>query len=279
MIVLVVLCLLLLCIGGFVLWRTFQNVAQTLGDPLATTQALVTLVPQGPNALVTAMPIVLPTDSSALPVAETPQPVVVLGVAPVLHLAGRTDIIIPKLNEPSDNPMFSCRSVALIQETYPPGYRITPGSEFTFSASGRINYYGGPPEEGYPPDGDVWVADIEPYGSISGYTGPAGALVGVFLDDAIPNGETAPERINFNPDGVGIEFERLEPQIGQVFFIGDGKNANGKEQIFVAPANATRLYIGLIDAPSFYGFSSCYSDNTGEFKYTLKSNQPYQPLP
>lgn len=206
-------------------------------------------------------------------------PVFTLGAAPVLHLAGRSDVVIPPLGEASDNPLFSCRDHPTIQETYPPGYRITPGSEFTFSASGRVNYYGGPVEEGFPPDGDFSMADIAPYGGISGYTGPAGALVGVFLDDAIPNGETAPERINFNADGVGVDFERLEPQIGQVFFIGDGKTTGGKLQIFVAPRAAARLYIGLIDAPFFSGLSTCYADNVGGFEYTLQSNQPYQPLP
>ncbi len=277
-IVLAVLCLLLLCIGGFVLWRTFQNAAQAVGDPLATAQAFTTLVPQDPNALTTALPAILPTDSATTPAAENP-PIFALGAAPVLHLAGRTDIIIPKLGEPSENPLFACRDGAIIQETYPSGYQISPGSEFIFKASGRVNYYGGAPEDGYPPDGDAQTAEIEPFGSISGYIGPSGALVGVFLDDSIPNGEIAPERINFTPEGQGVDFERLAPQIGQVFFIGDGKNANGNAQIFVAPANATRLYIGLIDAPSFYGFSGCYADNTGGFEYSMKSNQPYQPLP
>lgn len=242
---------------------------------------------KGANGLVNPLDLIpntaQPTTTSSLsPLSATAaptQPVFVLGAAPVLHLAGRSDIVIPPLGESSENPLFSCRMNATIQETYPPGYRITPGSEFTFSARGRVNYYGGPVEQGFPPDGDVYPADIGSYGSIGGYAGPAGALVGVFLDDAIPNGETAPERINFNADGIGVDFERLEPQIGQVFFIGDGKNASGRTQVFVAPAAATRLYIGLIDAPGFYGISSCYSDNTGGFEYTLQSNQPYQPLP
>jgi hypothetical protein len=275
-VVLVVLCVLLLCIGGFVLWRTFQSAAQAVSDPLATAQALV---PQDPNALATVLPAILPTDLAAPPAADNP-PAFALGAAPVLHLAGRTDIIIPKLGEVSENPLFACRDGAIIQETYPPGYQISPGSEFTFKVSGRVNYYGGAPEEGYPPDGDATLtADIQPFGSISGYTGPAGSLVGVFLDDAIPNGDTAPERIDFTSEGQGVDFERLTPQIGQVFFIGDGKNANGAVQVFVAPANATRLYIGLIDAPYFSGLSSCYADNTGGFEYNVQSNQPYQPLP
>lgn len=267
----IILCILCVCaIIAFMWWRG-QGLIEGLGNPL-------NLIPNVAQPTATALPS-LP----AIAVTDVPtQPVFTLGAAPVLHLAGRSDIVIPKLGEPSDNPIFGCPGLAmeLVQETCPAGYRITPGSEFTFSASGRVNYYGGPVEEGVLPDGNPNVmANIEPYGGISGYTGPSGALVGVFLDDAIPNSQTAPERINFNADGVGVDFERLEPQIGQVFFIGDGKNAAGKTQVFVAPLTATRLYIGLIDAPDFQGVSSCYSDNTGGFEYTLQSNQPYQPLP
>jgi hypothetical protein len=47
-----------------------------------------------------------------------------LGAAPVIYLAGRTDIAIPAPDAPSDLPLFSCNTVNLVQETYPVGYRI-----------------------------------------------------------------------------------------------------------------------------------------------------------
>jgi len=40
-----------------------------------------------------------------------------LGAAPVIYLAGRTDIAIPAPDAPSDLPLFSCNTVNLVQET------------------------------------------------------------------------------------------------------------------------------------------------------------------
>lgn len=219
--------------------------------------------------------------TSATPAVNVPAPptMLTLGAAPVIHLAGRTDIVIPALDETSESPLFGCRPMGLVQETYPPGYRVSAGARLTARAEGRVNYYGGAPEEGYPPDGDPnYPADIEPFGGISGYTGPAGALVGVFLDDAIPNG-TAPDRLDFNESGLGVDFTTLEPALGQVFFIGDGVTRAGQTQTFIAPAGATRLFIGLIDGSGFYGASTCYTDNTGGFTYRLQATPPLAPLP
>ncbi|MBO9325286.1 MAG: hypothetical protein J7463_07700 [Roseiflexus sp.] len=148
-----------------------------------------------------------------------------------------------------------------------PGYRIAPGTSLTFSASGCINFYGGSPGV---PDGSL--ASIESLGGISGYNGPAGALVGVFvfLDDAVPDGEALPA-LNFSPDGIGTNFTRLTPQIGQVFFIGDGQTDKGETQTFVAPNRATRLFIGLADGSFFVGPPSCYEDHVGSFTYEMRS--------
>jgi hypothetical protein len=203
-----------------------------------------------------------------------------LGAAPVIHLAGRADITIPALNEESDVVIFTCRDGGVIQETFPPGYQITPGAAFTFSATGLTNFYGGAPEEGFPPDGDPsgLEAEIFSFGGISGYRGPAGALLGLFLDDNIPNGEP-PDPLDFTASGLGVDFRQLEPQVGQVFFIGDGRASNGQTQTFIAPSNATRLFIGLVDGYSFYGDPTCYADNTGSFNYRVDADQPFEPLP
>jgi hypothetical protein len=227
-------------------------------------------VPRPPSP-VTAVPS--PSDSASIREEK-------LGAAPVIYLAGRTDIAIPAPDAPSDLPLFSCNTVNLVQETYPVGYRIASGSSFTFSASGRINFYGGSPDEGFPPDGapDGSLASIESLGGISGYDGPAGALVGVFLDDAVPDG-VAPPALDFTPDGTGINFARLTPQIGQVFFIGDGRTDKGETQTFVAPDRATRLFIGLADGAFFVGPPSCYEDNAGSFTYEMRSDQPVTLLP
>lgn len=250
-VVVVVVCLVLACVAAWLL-NAFFNVA-TVTE--ATSQ---------------------PMPTAAANAISAPA---VLGAAPVIHLAGRTDIRIPALTETSDVSLFSCRPEGLVQETFPPGYRVSAGTRFSVQAAGMVNYYAGTPEDGYPPDGDFnYGADIEPFGGISGYVGPAGALMGVFLDDAIP-ADNAPERLNFGADGLGTDFTQLEPALGQVFYLGDGKTSTGQTQTFVAPAGATRLFIGLIDGSAFYGASTCYTDNTGGYTYRLQADPPLAPLP
>lgn len=254
--ILVFICFLLVICAGLYFWYTgaFSPSAVQPQAPQPTESVLIQPAPQAVSG--------------------------VTGAGPVLYLAGRTDIIIPPLGETSEISIFSCRDGSIVQETFPPGYRITPGAEFHFTASGMINYYGGELQYGYPPDGEPNgnLAFIESFGGISAYEGPAGALAGVFLTDAIPL-EPAPEKIRFTPDALGVEFARLEPQVGQVFFIGDGRNGSGAQQAFIAPANATRLFVGLVDGASFYGIPTCYADNLGSYDFQVASSQPFQPLP
>lgn len=248
-------CLLVICLG-VAAWYTGGEWLKQFGLPQLP-------LPAAPEQATPAVP----TISAAT------------GASPVLYLAGRTDITIPLLGQPSDVSIFSCRDSSVVQEVFPPGYHITPESKFTFQASGQVNYYGGPLEQGFSPDGDLNSnAQINSFGGISAYQGPSGALAGVFLTDAIPL-EPAPELINFKADGLGKDFARLSPQIGQVFLIGDGVTSAGARQVFVAPAKATRLFIGLVDAAGFYGAPTCYADNVGSFDYTINSNQPFSAIP
>jgi len=134
-------------------------------------------------------------------------------------------------------------------------------------------------EQGFPPDGDLnSMAGIDSFGGISAYQGPAGALSGVFLTDSIPL-DPAPEPIRFTADGIAVEFARLEPQIGQVFFIGNGMTSTGVQQVFVAPSGATRLFIGLVDGAGFTGPPTCYADNVGSFDYEINANIPFEAIP
>lgn len=260
--VLVVLCLCLVSAGViFFLQSAKQAAPATATALLPTNEPTLTVTPEN-----------IPTAT-----VETPQ---TTGASPVIYLAGRSDIEIPPLGDFVDAPIFSCRG-GTVQEVYPSGYRIQSGSEFTFKASGMVNFYGSDPQKGYPPDGEQngKMANIESFGGISAYKGPAGALVGVFLDDNIPDG-TAPEPLLFNEETgtLGVNFPRLEPATGQLFFIGDGVNSAGQQQVFVAPSNATRLFIGLADGPNFEGAPGCYSDNSGSFDYSIHTNQGFEQI-
>jgi hypothetical protein len=86
-------------------------------------------------------------------------------------------------------------------------------------------------------------------------------LVGVFLSDAEP-GDPAPDAIDFTD---AEHLPDIRPQLGQVFFIGDGKTGtgDGAVQQFFIPDGATRLFLGFADGYNFQGAPGFYDDDTG----------------
>ena len=109
--------------------------------------------------------------------------------------------------------------------------------------------------------------DITSYGGISGIVDRRHGmfLVGVFLtDDPPPN--SAPSRLDFTKHE---QFRTLAPQVGQTFFVGDGK-----ERTVQIPTGATRLFLGFADAFSlgeasssqgnYQGHPGTYDNNGGQ---------------
>ncbi len=141
------------------------------------------------------------------------------------------------------------------------GSAVTAGQVFTFSATGLAAHgaglFSGP--DGRP--GVIFSHTGTPSNGIGGYTGQINALVGVFLNDSQPNTTGTPPALNFSSN---MNFTSLSPQLKQPFFIGDGKTSGNVIQQFVAPAGATRLFLGMFDA---YG----YSNNLGSFTVNVGS--------
>lgn len=116
-------------------------------------------------------------------------------------------------------------------------------------------------------------------GPLSGYhlTDLQGALAGVFLEDALPASAAPALRFyvsNNSEGGIQTDFLALSPQIGQVFFIGDGLTGTGigELQTFHVPPTATHLYLGYVDncrAPD-NTVPGCYSDNVGSLNVTVR---------
>ena len=207
-----------------------------------------------------------------------------VGATDPIFLAGRSDVAIPPLgtinlafpltrtsqdgSDPDPNPDD------YHVEQPPPCVAATGGESFSFQAEGGVIYARGGPNG---PDGGVpgYVdANVNPVGGISGYSGPAGALVGVFLGAGIPMNGPAPATLNFDSGGLGTSFSSLSPGLGQVFFIGDGLTGTGQgtTQRFVAPAGATRLFVGLVDALSFSGAPGDYDDNLGHYQVQIQDD-------
>jgi hypothetical protein len=111
------------------------------------------------------------------------------------------------------------------------------------------------------------ATDITSYGGISGIVDRRNGmfLVGVFLTDEPPS-TSAPKRLDFTNRE---RFRTLAPDIGQTFFIGDGRG-----RTFRVPSGATRVFLGFADAYSnghFYqGHPGYYGNNGGHLCVAVK---------
>lgn len=142
----------------------------------------------------------------------------------------------------------------------PPGWELPDGGKRVVTVpeiTGEVT----PIASEYPyngPGGDgVGATDVSSYGGISGIVNRKNGmfLVGVFLGDEGPT-EQAPERLNVTR---AESDRRVHPKLGQTFFVGDGK---GKS--FIAPAAATRLYLGFADSSYYQGQPGFYNNNSGK---------------
>ena len=129
------------------------------------------------------------------------------------------------------------------------GITFSPGQVLTFSVAGGTASTTTP--RSYPPDGVASNATTAAQNGLSGIITSTGlGLIGVFLDDSSPAGQTPPETLNFR-DGSnvpgGMNYLSLSPQLRQPFFIGDGLTADGIRQQIIVPAGATRLFLGNHD--------------------------------
>lgn len=192
----------------------------------------------------------------------------------VIFLAGRTDITIPPLGE--SDPSYPLQRFAFVipdflQETKPKSVAAAAGDIFTFSATGTIDYNLGSSA----PNGSDGLFNYAVPGlaGVSPYNGPFAALVGVFLNDQNPAQTSAPAAIDYST--LGNSFQQLTPQVGQVFFIGDGRTGTGTGNIqqFIAPSGATRLFVGIADGRDDAPRPGLYEDNDGAFTVTINRDR------
>jgi hypothetical protein len=139
--------------------------------------------------------------------------------------------------------------------------------------TGRVNPISMYPDWNGPGGDKIGPTDVRSFQGISGIVDRTNGmfLVGVFLTDAPPS-DPAPPRFDFSAfeaadseQWVGQEFDRLAPEIGQTFFIGDGRG-----RTYVVPAEATRLFLGFADAYLYVGCPGWYGNNSGYLTVKVK---------
>jgi hypothetical protein len=132
------------------------------------------------------------------------------------------------------------------------------GANLHFGATGSAGYAPGS-ESG--PEGITGFTVSDPaQNGIAGQIGSlANALLGVFLDDQQPDlAGPAPDPLDFTSQEEQ-DYLILTPQLRQPFFIGDGTTSLGLPQTIVAPAGATRLYLGITDGSGWYNNSGSFT--------------------
>jgi PEP-CTERM motif-containing protein len=201
-----------------------------------------------------------------------------------IFLAGRTDVVIPDPSLPWNTGTHLVRHATPtpeeIRETLPPFVAVSAGDVVRVldPAAGGISFFNGfgPPLFG-PAGNGASGSNLTALDGISGYIGPQGALSGVFLNDSIPL-SGAPATLDFTPGGLGTSQPSLSPLLGQVFYIGNGLSG-GSFKEFVAPAGATRLFLGIPDGFGFNGPPGAYDDNDGAYRIVIGVNQVPVPEP
>ncbi|HKU39941.1 MAG TPA: VWA domain-containing protein [Polyangiales bacterium] len=110
------------------------------------------------------------------------------------------------------------------------------------------------------------ITDLEDTETMSGIVHRQRTLfvAGVFAG-APAQGTAPPPRLDFSDAALGSSFPKLEPKLGQMFFIGDGLmgTGDGSPQHFIIPEGATTLYLGFADGWDFRGTPGYYADNKG----------------
>ena len=145
------------------------------------------------------------------------------------------------------------------------GTPIQGGAIYIFSATGLVNH--GPPNPFFPPDGeDLGSHYLGAENGIADLTAPFVSLVGVFLGPNAPDESAVPPPLDFR-NAADQDYLVLAPALKQPFFIGDGLTSSGAVQQVIAPAGATRLFLGVMDAYSWY-------DNEGAFTVHVTQAAP-----
>lgn len=152
------------------------------------------------------------------------------------------------------------------------------GNTFHFSARGMTHCCSGTPN--VRSDGVLAGNNVTGANGLSDALGNSQLpLLGVFTTEADPFGGAAPAALVWDANNP----LSLAPLLHQVFYIGDGLggylNGSGPVLDFLAPATATRLYLGVSDAWAFNGLTGYYNDNPGQYDVNVRLDAAAVPEP
>jgi len=146
---------------------------------------------------------------------------------------------------------------------------ILAGAAYSFSVTGSANH--GAPCPFFPADGeDIIRHYLGAENGIADITAPFVSLIGVFLGPNQPNQSPVPPALDFRNE-ADRDYLVLAPALKQPFFIGDGLTSSGEVQQVIAPAGATRLFLGIMDEYAWF-------DNEGAFTVQVLKTSSCPPI-
>ena len=208
------------------------------------------------SGAIAALGVVIPVLASSADQAGASSPASTVGTK--IHVQGDDNIFGAGLSQAPNGGTIPVK-IALPKNTKTVTFSKVKGTVSYWSTTGESN---GPDGQ---PSSDV-TTNIDAAGGISGLVDSTHNyfyMLGVFLDKTQP--ATPPPSLDFTND---YAFKKIKPELGQVFFIGDGLTGTGtgSTQKFIVPAGATALYLGFADACGGTGGTSCWSDDIGSLK-------------
>jgi hypothetical protein len=125
------------------------------------------------------------------------------------------------------------------------------------------------------PDGPaIGTTNVNGMGRIGGISAPtSGFLAAVFLGPSLPGSLPTHNVVS------SIDELSYSPELGQVFFVGDGRTSGDLLQQFLVPDGATRMYFGIADASTFWGDPDFYDDNLGSYNIEYSVSGQSTPVP
>jgi hypothetical protein len=163
-------------------------------------------------------------------------------------LAGMPAGTVASLNNPHNSPDYAGDATNPRQSPMTVNLPLVEGQKLTFdSIDGTARH--DPSLAMFSPDGELGAIGHNTNGDehgIADTNAPINALVGLFLTDAQPDATATPSKLDFTSE-ASRDFTSLQPQLKQIFFIGDGLNSKGQQQEFIVPKGATRLFLATWD--------------------------------
>jgi hypothetical protein len=97
---------------------------------------------------------------------------------------------------------------------------------------------------------------------MSDSTMPLNSINGVFLSSSLPDNLTTPPPTTDFSTQAERDYTNFQPQLQQVFYVGNGQTSGGTQQTITVPAGATRFFLGTMD-----GWE--WSNNPGGYNATI----------